>query len=133
MRFGLVSKVTDSAVDAGSGGVKLSAEPLMTGELLPFVCRAGEDCVGEGGGPCANRAPSGESGVLHLSFGIPLDRVRIGVSMKLPLEDESFSAPSSLITFGSIVFFMKRDFPMSVVLENSQNVSLCLNNIKHIT
>lgn len=62
------SKLTDRAVDAGNGGVKLSALPLLIGDGEPFTgFRVGDDCDGDSG-VVAWRAPSGESGVLQRSF-----------------------------------------------------------------
>lgn len=65
-----MSKLTDRAADDGDGGVRLSTDPLFTGEELPLTgWRTGDDCAGDSGRDCPKRAPSGESGVLHLSFG----------------------------------------------------------------
>jgi hypothetical protein len=37
-------------VEAGKGGVRLSAEPLLTGEEVPLAgWRGGDDCVGDSG------------------------------------------------------------------------------------
>lgn len=55
-------------MEAGNGGVKLSALPLFTGDVVPFVgLRGGDDCDGDRG-VVACRAPSGESGVLQRSL-----------------------------------------------------------------
>lgn len=70
--------MTDNAVDAGRGGVKLSAEPLFTGDTAPFAdWRGGEDCVGEIAPVWLVCVPSGESGVLHRSFPWPVKLIQL--------------------------------------------------------
>lgn len=60
------SKFTDKAVEAGSGGVRLSFDPPSVGDGDPLNWWVGWwlDWFGDEG---AWRAPSGESGVLHLT------------------------------------------------------------------
>lgn len=62
--------MTESDPEEGSGGVRLPAEPLFTGDVVPLVgCRVvGDDWVGESGRVWPKRAPSGESGVLQRSL-----------------------------------------------------------------
>lgn len=71
-----MSRLTERAVEAGRGGVRLSAEPLFTGEMAPLMgWRGGEDWVGDRGAVWFVRAPSGESGVLQRSFGGTKDNI----------------------------------------------------------
>lgn len=64
-----MSKLTERGAAAVSGGVMLSADPLLTGEAQPLVsCRGESDDCGDVGCCWLVLVPSGESGVLQRSL-----------------------------------------------------------------